>query len=184
MEAEMIRDNALFVSGLLDLSMGGPSVFPPQPDGIWDNPYSGDQWITDPAKDKNRRGLYTFWKRTAPYPSFLTFDATSREACTDVRVRTNTPLQALVLMNDPVYLEAAAALAARMDGNKPEERIQEGFRLVLARTPSPEELEVLKNYQALQAKVFAAAQREDAEEASWRMLASLLLNLDEAITRE
>jgi hypothetical protein len=71
-----------------------------------------------------------------------------------------------------------------MDGNKPEERIQEGFRLVLARTPSPEELEVLKNYQALQAKVFAAAQREDAEEASWRMLASLLLNLDEAITRE
>jgi hypothetical protein len=71
-----------------------------------------------------------------------------------------------------------------MDGNKPEERIQEGFRLVLARTPSPEELEVLKNFQVLQAKVFAAAQREDAEEASWRMLASLLLNLDEAITRE
>ncbi|HAY13989.1 MAG TPA: hypothetical protein DCY02_05895 [Armatimonadetes bacterium] len=184
MEAEMIRDNALFVSGLLDLSMGGPSVFPPQPEGIWDNPYSGDQWITDPTKDKNRRGLYTFWKRTAPYPSFLTFDATSREACTDVRVRTNTPLQALVLMNDPVYLEAAAALSARMDGEKPEDRIQEGFRLVLARTPSKEELEVLKNYQALQAKVFAAAQREDAEEASWRMLASLLLNLDEAITRE
>ncbi|MFO0538149.1 MAG: DUF1553 domain-containing protein, partial [Armatimonadota bacterium] len=184
MEAEMIRDNALFVSGLLDLSMGGPSVFPPQPDGIWDNPYSGDQWITDPTKDKNRRGIYTFWKRTAPYPSFLTFDATSREACTDVRVRTNTPLQALVLMNDPVYLEAAAALAARMDGEKPEDRIQEGFRLVLARTPSKEEFEVLKNYQALQAKVFAAAQREDAEEASWRMLASLLLNLDEAITRE
>jgi len=184
MEAEMIRDNALFVSGLLDLSMGGPSVFPPQPDGIWDNPYSGDQWITDPTKDKNRRGIYTFWKRTAPYPSFLTFDATSREACTDVRVRTNTPLQALVLMNDPVYLEAAAALATRMDGANPGDRIQKGFRIVLSRSATSEELTILQNYQALQAKVFAAANREDAEEASWRMLASLILNLDEAITRE
>ena len=113
MEAEMVRDVALAASGLLSQKIGGPSVFPPQPDGIWDNPYSDEKWVTSEGEDRYRRGLYTFIRRTSPYPSFMTFDATSREFCTVRRVRTNTPLQALTLLNDEAFFEAARALAAR-----------------------------------------------------------------------
>ena len=95
MEAEMVRDVALAASGLLSAKMFGPSVFPLQPDGIWNMPYSSDKWTTSTGEDRYRRSLYTFWRRTSPYPSFMTFDATSRELCTVRRVRTNTPLQAL-----------------------------------------------------------------------------------------
>ena len=114
MEAEMIRDAALAASGLLSQKMFGPSVFPVQPDGIWNIPYNADKWTTSTGEDRYRRSLYTFWRRTSPYPSFLTFDATSREFCTVRRVRTNTPLQALTLLNDPALFEAARALAGRM----------------------------------------------------------------------
>ena len=94
LEAEMVRDQALAVSGLLSPKFGGPSVMPPMPDGIWNSPYSGDRWSTSAGEDRYRRGLYTFWKRTNPYPSFMSFDAPSREVCTVRRPRTNTPLQA------------------------------------------------------------------------------------------
>jgi hypothetical protein len=114
MEAEMVRDAALAASGLLSPKMFGPSVFPLQPDGIWNMPYSSDKWTTSSSEDRYRRSLYTFWRRTSPYPSFMTFDATSREYCTVRRVRTNTPLQALTLLNDPASFEAARALAGRM----------------------------------------------------------------------
>ncbi len=96
--------------------MHGPSVFPPQPPGIWNMPYNSDKWTTSEGEDRYRRSLYTFWRRTSPYPSFMTFDATSREFCKVRRVRTNTPLQALTLLNDPASFEAARALAARMIG--------------------------------------------------------------------
>jgi hypothetical protein len=113
MDAEMIRDVELAASGLLSPKIGGPSVFPVQPDGIWDNPYSDAKWVTSEGEDRYRRGLYTFARRTSPYPSFMTFDATSREFCTVRRVRTNTPLQALTLLNDEAFFEAARALGAR-----------------------------------------------------------------------
>src|SRR5262249_6345384 len=103
MEAEMIRDVVLSASGLLSPKIGGPSVFPPQPEGIWANPYSDAKWVVSEGEDRYRRGLYTFLRRTSPYPAFMTFDATSREFCTVRRVRTNTPLQALTMLNDEAF---------------------------------------------------------------------------------
>jgi hypothetical protein len=114
MEAEMVRDVTLAASGLLSRKIGGPSVFPPQPDGIWDIPYSSEKWIPSEGEDRYRRGLYVFIRRSAAYPSLTTFDATSREFCTVRRVRTNTPLQALTTLNDEVFFEAARALAWRL----------------------------------------------------------------------
>jgi hypothetical protein len=122
LEAEQVRDAALAVSGLLSRKMGGPPVMPPQPEGVWQVVYSGDAWNTSPGEDRYRRAIYTFLRRTSPYPSFIAFDATSRETCTVRRIRTNTPLAALVTLNDPVYLEAAQALAvaARAHGDDAE----------------------------------------------------------------
>ena len=108
--AEEIRDQALAVSGLY-----GPGVMPPQPDGVWQSVYSNESWVESKGKDKYRRAIYTYLKRTSPYPSFITFDAGSREVCTIRRTVTNTPLQALVTLNDPVYLEAAYSFAKSMD---------------------------------------------------------------------
>ena len=114
LSAEQIRDQALAVSGLLSRKMGGPSVMPPQPDGVWQVVYSDDRWVTSQGEDRYRRGLYTFWRRTSPYPSAMALDATSRETCTIRRISTNTPIAAFALLNDPVYVEAAQALARRI----------------------------------------------------------------------
>ena len=112
--AETVRDMALEVSGLLSPKIGGPSVFPYQPDGIWTQIYSGDKWEISKGEDKYRRGLYTFWRRTSPYPAFMSFDAPSRELICARRLRSNTPLQALTTLNDPSFVEAAEALARRI----------------------------------------------------------------------
>ncbi len=146
MEAEMVRDAALAASGLLSSKMYGPSVFPLQPAGIWNMPYNSDKWMTSEGEDRYRRSLYTFWRRTSPYPSFMTFDATSREFCQVRRVRTNTPLQALTLLNDPASFEAARALAGRMMGDAAAgvttgSRAAYGVKLVLSREARPDELE-------------------------------------------
>ena len=115
LEAEMVRDQAMALSGLLSRKLGGPSVFPPQPDGLWQAAFNGERtWATSQGADRYRRGLYTFWRRTVPYPSMAAFDAPSREICAIKRVRTNTPLQSFVTLNDPVYVEAAQALARRI----------------------------------------------------------------------
>src|SRR5262249_4015791 len=146
LEAEMVRDVALSASGLLTEKLGGPSVFPPQPDGIWTQNYSEEKWITNTDGDRYRRGLYTFWRRTAPYPSFLAFDAPTREFCAVRRPRTNTPLQALTTMNDPAFVEAAQALARRIvsqAGPDNRNRAVYGFRLCVLRPPKPSELESL-----------------------------------------
>jgi hypothetical protein len=211
--AELVRDQALAVSGLLSRKIGGPSVMPPQPDGIWNSPYSGEKWQTSTGEDRYRRGLYTFWKRTSPYPSFMSFDAPSREFCVVRRPRTNTPLQALTLLNDPVYVEAAQALARRIviGGDDPMSRAEHGFRHVLARTPTSAEVEALvalyqtevahyrqdvnsadamagkfdqkqpkleKPQETLKTKVV-----ESADLAAWTVVANVLLNLDEAVTK-
>ena len=187
LEAEMVRDAALAASGLLSPRMFGPSVFPPQPDGIWNMPYNSDKWVTSAGEDRYRRSLYTFWRRTSPYPSFMTFDATSREFCTVRRVRTNTPLQALTLLNDPASFEAAKALAGRMmaAGADPRSRAAFGVKLVLSREANSGELDrLVAMYEKELAHYRAGSAVAAAEEASWTMVANVLLNLDEAVTKE
>jgi hypothetical protein len=197
MEAEMIRDVALSASGLLSPKMFGPSVFPLQPDGIWNQPYSSEKWTMSGGDDRYRRSLYTFWRRTSPYPSFMTFDATSRELCTVRRVRTNTPLQALTLLNDPASFEAARALARRMTAvpGGPRVRAALGIKLVLSREAAPVEIDrliatyeqELKHYRSRTdaAALVAAGNDEDpADMSAWTIVANVLLNLDEAVTKE
>jgi Protein of unknown function (DUF1553)/Protein of unknown function (DUF1549)/Planctomycete cytochrome C len=202
MDAEMVRDSALAASGLLSRTIGGPSVFPPQPDGIWDIPYSNERWVASTGEDRYRRGLYTFIRRSATYPSLVTFDATSRESCTVRRVRTNTPLQALTTLNDVAFFEAAQALAARVLREAPgagvRSRATYAFRLVATRAPSSGEIDrVAASYTEQLARFRAdhtAAARvigghgvagiDAAEQAAWTLVANALLNLDEALTKE
>ncbi len=144
--AEVVRDQALAASGLLSRKVGGPPVMPWQPEGIWQVVYSHRRWETSPGEDRYRRALYTLWRRTAPYPSMTTFDAPSGETCTLRRVRTNTPLQALVTLNDPTLLEAAQHLAARASREAGPDRaaaLDRMFRLVLLRPPTTREAERL-----------------------------------------
>jgi mono/diheme cytochrome c family protein len=203
LDAEMVRDNALAVSGLLSRKQGGPSVFPYQPDGIWFNPYSGDKWVLSSNGDQYRRGLYTFWRRTAPYAAFMAFDAPSREVFCERRPRTNTPLQALAVLNDKAFVEASAALARRMmtevKGDD-KERITHGMRLCVARPPTDREIDVLltlyrdnlEKYKKDPAAAKALAKGglseapkdlDPAEVAAWTIIANVLLNLDETITK-
>jgi hypothetical protein len=203
LEAEMVRDVALAASGLLSRKIGGPSVFPPQPDGIWDIPYSSEKWTLSEGEDRYRRGLYTFIRRSAPYPSLITFDATSRDHCTVRRVRTNTPLQALTTLNDEAFFEAAQALAARTLRETPPPVTNPGraayaFRLAVTRTPRPAEIDRIVASYTRQLDRFrtdpGAAQRtieghavggvDPAEQAAWTLVANALLNLDEALTRQ
>jgi hypothetical protein len=186
LEAEMIRDVMLAVSGLLSEKISGPSVFPLQPDGIWNMPYNSDKWTVSQGEDRFRRSLYTFWRRTSPYPSFMTFDATSREFCAVRRVRTNTPLQALTLLNDPASFEAARALAGRMvaGGTTPAARASTGVKLVLTRPSQPQEVERLVALYEQELAHYRKRGESEPELAAWTMVANVLLNLDEAITKE
>ncbi|MFN7624757.1 MAG: DUF1553 domain-containing protein, partial [Acidobacteriota bacterium] len=199
-EAEMIRDLSLTAAGLLSRKLGGPSVMPPQPEGIWRNPYSRERWATAKGEDRYRRGIYTFLRRTSPYPSMMTFDATSREFCTVRRVRTNTPLQSLALLNDEAMMEMARALARRIyfDVEGPiRDRLTHGFRLCLSRRPGEAELvrlealyrQQLANYQrdpVAAGKLLAGEQRElpAVELAALTMVANVILNLDEMVTKQ
>jgi Protein of unknown function (DUF1553) len=149
MDAEMIRDNALAVAGLLYLKKGGPPIRPPQPEGLWIK-VGGERYDYDvsPGAEKYRRGIYVVLKRAAPYPGLATFDATARLTCTVKRSRSNTPLQALTLLNDPVYVEAALALVRRIINETPgaavEPRLEHAVRLCVARAPRPPEIAVLR----------------------------------------
>ncbi len=207
MDAEMIRDNALAVAGLLDEQMYGPSVFPPQPEGVWNLVYNSEKWVESDGGDLYRRGIYTFWRRTAPYPAFMTFDAPSRETTCTRRVRTNTPLQALTTLNDPVFVEAARGLAARMlekageraTGEAIERGLIHGFRVTLTRHPTSRELDRLRALFSEQLEIYRhdlegarrlAGKRllktdgtDAAAVAAWIVAANVLLNLDETITR-
>jgi hypothetical protein len=208
MDAEVVRDLALATSGLLVEKLGGRSVKPYQPPGIWEAvAFVGSTTNTfqrDAGEALYRRSMYTFWKRTSPPPALTTFDAPSRENCVARRARTNTPLQALLLMNDEQYVEAARHFGRRMmleGGSSPEERLTFGFRLATSRYPQPEELNVLtrvygehlSHYQghadaAAQLLAIGESPRVDtldpAEHAAYTMLGSLILNLDETITKD
>ncbi len=202
LSAEAVRDQALAVGGLLSAKMGGPPVMPPQPAGLWRSTYSGKTWVDAEGEDRFRRGLYTYLKRTTPYPSMMTFDGGSGEVCQIRRIRTNTPLQALVALNDPVYLEAAAGLARRMieQAETPASRAARGLRLALIRPLRKGEAAPLVALQKEAQKAFEAAP-EKAEAllrsaratapngvskpafAAWIVAANAVLNLDEFLTR-
>jgi uncharacterized protein DUF1553 len=199
-EAETVRDLALCASGLLNDAVGGPSVFPPQPAGVADLAYGANGWPTSEGSDRHRRGLYTYLKRTSPYAAFTTFDAPSGENCVVRRERSNTPLQALTLLNDAVFVEAAQGLGRRalnLATASPEARTRHLFRLGLTREPSLEEIgDLQKFYQVqlirlqqgqLDAKTIAGSDADStqlAELAAWILVGRALLNLDEFVTKE
>jgi hypothetical protein len=200
-EAEMVHDLVLAESGLLSSKMYGPSVFPYQPEGVWDIPYSAAKWVPSEGEDRYRRGIYTFIRRSAPYPSLVTYDAPSREFCTVRRARTNTPLQSLTSLNDPYFFAAARALANRLmseGGPTIADQINFGYRLTVARLPSKSELSKVSDFYNRRLQVYqddktAAYQTigakpgtlEDApRRAAMTMVANVLLNMDEALTKE
>jgi hypothetical protein len=207
--AEMVRDNALAISGLLNDKIGGPSAYPYQPKGLWEEMafgegYSGQSYTESSGSQLYRRGMYTVWKRTVPPPSLTLFDAPDREKCTARRTVTNTPLQALALLNDPTYVEAARALAERTlrhGGKSDRARLDFAFKLATARTPDLKERAVLLK----SLREFRSTYRQDQEGAkkllsvgeskadrslprgelaAWTNLASMILNLDETITKQ
>ncbi|MBN9518711.1 PSD1 domain-containing protein [bacterium] len=198
--AEFVRDNALSLAGLLDPRAGGPGVFPAQPPGMWEAiRHAGDTtaqvYTPTTGPGRHRRGLYVFWKRTLPHPSFTLFDAPTREVGTDRRPRTNTPLQALALMNDPTAQDCARGLASRMAGDR--DPIGHGFRLCTARLPDNREREVVAEVYATELSRFRAdptaavrfagdlpAGADPVPAAAWTAVAHVLLSLDETITAE
>jgi hypothetical protein len=176
---------------------------PHQPDGIWRSTYNTDRWVLSPGEDRYRRGLYTFLKRTSPHPALMTFDAPSREVCTIRRITTNTPLQALVTLNDPAFIEAAQALARRTvreAGPSPTDRLRQGLKLALVREPEPREVEALHalyrtrlaHYRDHRDEAVAFATDplgplppggDPAELAALTAAGNVLLNLDEFLTK-
>ena len=190
LSAETVRDQSLAASGLLTRKLGGPSVFPPQPPGVWKSTYNTIKWVNATDENRYRRALYTFLKRTSPHPAMTAFDAGSGEVCQIRRVRTNTPLQSLVTLNDPAFLEAAGALATKMTASstKLEEQITHGFRRVLIRKPQQAEVRRLAElYQALNGELdaseFLAAAGLKQGDAALVAVASVILNLDEALVK-
>ena len=199
LEAEMVRDQALALSGLLSRKMGGPSVYPPQPPGLWQAAFNGQRtYPTSTGEDRYRRGIYTFWRRTIPYPSMTTFDATSRESCTVRRFRTNTPLQAFVTLNDPCFVECAQALARRIireGGSFTQDRAKFALRLCLSRPPQPQQVKQLvalyeselAHYRDKNDDALALATEplgplpqgvDMVDLAAWTVVGNVLLNLD------
>jgi hypothetical protein len=205
LSAEEIRDAALAASGLLVRSIGGPSVYPYQPPGLWEElaTRNATTYVPGRGEDLHRRSLYTVWKRTSPPPSAIAFDAAERLSCTVKRQRTSTPLQALVLLNDPQYLEASRVLAERMireGGASRAERIAYGFRLLTGRHPDEGELALLEKLDADEGAAFAGDLRSaraflvvgrraanvslaPAEAAALAVVASTMMNFDGAVFR-
>jgi hypothetical protein len=212
LQAEFLRDQALAVSGLMNPLIGGQSVSPYQPPGLWEelmsredgDRFSAQKYVQSHGPDLYRRTMYTFWKRTCPPPTLATFDAPDRETCTVRRARTNTPLQALVLLNDPTYVEASRKLAERIlgpeGGESTDSRLAFAFRVVTSRRPTTEEIAILHRVLDGQlAKYHADSGAAEellavgessrdvsipaADLAAWATLASVILNLDEAVNR-
>lgn len=197
LSAEEVRDQDLCISGLLSDKMYGPSVFPYQPGGIWLSPWNGATWQKSQYEDQYRRALYTYWKRTAPYPSMMTFDGVAREVCTARRIRTNTPLQALVTLNDDAYLEMSRNFAYEMQkaGTDLNQQINKGYELALYRPITPDKLAVLiKLYNESLQKfkkdkdktcemIGEDNEHNNPETAALVVVANAMLNLDEVITK-
>jgi hypothetical protein len=191
LSAEMVRDQALAVAGLLSPKMHGPPVYPPQPAGVWSSVYSGATWNESKGEDRFRRGIYTYLKRTSGFPGFLTFDAPSRDLCSARRIVSNTPLQALVTLNDPAHIEAAQGFAKRMSAHSPglESQLEFGMRLATQQSATPE---MIAELASLHADATAEYEKSPAESAKLAdtpaaaalvLVANTILNLDSALTR-
>ena len=198
LSAEQIRDQALCISGLMSNKMYGPSVFPYQPQGIWTTPYNLDSWIRSRGEDQYRRALYTYWKRSASYPSMIAFDGVSREVCSSRRIRTNTPLQALATLNDSAYVDMARHFAVRMQkeaGNDVKKQIERGFEVATLHAIDDRSRQALMNlYDAAfcqfnddTAKISGMMGNPDTcakpETAALTVVANAILNLDELVTK-
>ncbi len=202
-DAEVVRDLALSASGLLSRKIGGPSVFPPQPEGVTSLAYGGGGWTVSAGADRHRRGLYTYLKRTAPYASFIVMDAPTSDTVCVRRERSNTPLQALTLLNDAVFVEAAQALARRVLASglaSNEERAAYAFRLCTARRRASTRCGSSSRSMIARLLAFAAANStprtvagtnpplpagvDAVEAAAWTTVARAILNLDETVTKE
>jgi hypothetical protein len=198
LSAEQIRDQALSISGLLYEKMKGPSVFPYQPKGLWLSPWNGADWITSAGEEKYRRAMYTYWKRTSPYPAMMTFDGAAREVCTSRRIRTNTPLQALVTLNDESYIEMSRQFAYRMQkegGNDIQQQISKGYEIATGKAAPVKIVQVMMNlYKESLGKfqkdkdktcemVGIMDEHNTPQTAALIVVANALLNLDELITK-
>lgn len=193
LSAEQIRDQALAVSDLLSDKMYGPSVMPPQPEGIWAAVYDNAQWETSEGPDRYRRGIYTYWRRTSPYPSMVSFDTPSREFCVSRRIRTNTPLQALITLNDPVYVEAATALAVKMTETGRGDlsnSIAYGYQRAIGKAPDQATVQALSDLYSkamIELKPLRAeliAEKEGADLSPMAVVANAIMNLDAFIMKE
>ena len=198
LSAEQIRDQALAVSGLLSPKMYGPSTMPYQPDGIWQSPYNAEAWVISKGEDRHRRALYTYLKRTGTYPSFMSFDGSSREVCQSRRIRTNTPLQALTTLNDPVFLEAARHLAFRYMGGKGNDHrkaIRDMYEKTCGRPMDDRSLSAMdrlyvesvgrfnKDREGTCEMVGSQGVNDNPETAAMVVVANAILNLDEVLTK-
>ncbi|MEO0469172.1 MAG: DUF1553 domain-containing protein, partial [Bacteroidota bacterium] len=194
LSAEQIRDQALAISGQLNPKMYGKPVMPPQPEGIWQSVYNASTWETSPGDEQFRRAIYTYWKRTSPYPSMISFDSPSREFCVSRRIRTNTPLQALVSLNDPVYLSAARAFSQSIDPMlSEEERIRKLYQKAVYREIDSLSFATLfQLYQSAHieylhdpdAAVAMTQSSDQADAAALVVLANAVMNLDAFIMKE
>ncbi|MEY4930497.1 MAG: hypothetical protein RI909_1221, partial [Bacteroidota bacterium] len=198
LSAEQLRDQSLAVSDLLSGKMYGKSVMPFQPDGIWRSPYNGDQWVMSHGEDQNRRALYTYWKRTAPYPTMITYDGGAREVCVTRRIRTNTPLQALTTLNDSAYFVMARSFAFKMEklnAKDVEQQISRGYESMFFKPITENRLRALtelysasinrfkKDEKATQEIMGANDMQPKPETAALVMVANAMLNLDEWVNK-
>jgi hypothetical protein len=198
LSAEQVRDQALCISGLLNPAMKGPSVFPYQPKGIWLSPWNGADWVVSKDDEKYRRALYTYWKRTAPYPAMMTFDGAAREVCTSRRIRTNTPLQALVTLNDESYIEMARSFAYRMQdegGKTLPQQIAWGYEIATNKSATEKTVQTMvklynesiahfkKDKDKTCEMIGMTGKHNNPETAALVVVANAMLNLDELITK-
>ena len=198
LSSEQIRDQALCISGLMSDKMYGPSVYPWQPEGIWQSPWNGAEWEQSVGENQYRRAVYTYWKRSAPYPSMLTFDAVTREVCSARRIRTNTPLQALTTLNDSAYIDIARHLALRMQeeaGSNIQQQIKRGFSLATNHSIDEKSLQALIKLYNMALTQFkndadktcemmgGMSEYTNPETAALSVVANAILNLDEVVTK-
>ncbi len=198
LSAEQVRDQSLSICGVLSRKMYGPSVFPYQPKGLWLSPYNSSDWEQSAGEDQYRRAVYTFWKRSAPYPSMFTFDGVARNMCTARRIRTNTPLQALTTLNDSAYIDMARHFALRMRneaGNDIKQQIKKGYELATYHAIDDNSLRAFTNLynnalgrfkndpEKTCKMVGVQGSNTTAEMAASIVVANAILNLDELVTR-
>jgi hypothetical protein len=193
---EQLRDQALYITGMLSYKMYGPPVMPFQPEGIWNAPYNGSKWTISEGEDRYRRAIYTFWKRTSPYPSMMTFDGATRDVCVARRIRTNTPLQALVTMNDSVYLDLSGKFASLVikEKSSEDEQIKFAYKRATGKIIQPEQLEILKSLYVRSKEQYSKnlnltnsfitiEKNKRPEYAAMAIVCNAILNLDEVIVK-